>query len=81
MRLERAAARLAAALGEALPDGCELLGPAPMFRVRRKHRRRMLVKSDERGEAVAAVREAVDTLSGERSIVRGVAVAVDVDPQ
>jgi primosomal protein N' (replication factor Y) len=80
-RLERAAAMLSTALVEALPKSCELLGPAPMFRVRRKHRRRMLIKSGDRAEAVAAVREVVEGLSGERSTFREVALAVDVDPQ
>jgi primosomal protein N' (replication factor Y) len=80
-RLEEATARLSAALAAALPEGCELLGPAPMFRVRGRHRRRMLVKSGRRGEAVTAVRESVEALAAARPALRGVAVAVDVDPQ
>ena len=80
-RLEEASSKLSAALGEALPDGCELLGPAPMFRVRGRHRRRMLIKSGDRAAAVAAVGEVVDGLASGRSALRGVAIAVDVDPQ
>jgi primosomal protein N' (replication factor Y) len=71
----------AAALGEALPDGCDLLGPAPMFRVRGRHRRRLLIKSDDRAAAVAAVGDVVEMLASDRSSFRRVAVGVDVDPQ
>ena len=55
LRLDEAAASLAAALAERLPEEAELLGPAPMFRVRGRHRRRFLVKTVEREESVAAV--------------------------
>jgi len=79
-RLERAAAELGGALGPTLPDDTDLLGPAPMFRVRNRHRRRFLLKANEHEETVAAVREAVEGLSRER-LLREVAVAVDVDPQ
>jgi len=79
-RLDEAAGRLAADLGAALPAGADLLGPAPMFRVRGRYRRRLLVKSERREEAVVAVREAVEALAGER-VLRGVALGVDVDPQ
>jgi primosomal protein N' (replication factor Y) len=80
-RLEEAAARLAAALAAGLPDEADLLGPAPMFRVRGRHRRRLLVKADDREDMVAAVRTAVEGLSADRALLRQVAVAVDVDPQ
>jgi primosomal protein N' (replication factor Y) len=80
-RLEEASSRLSAALEEALPEGCELLGPAPMFRVRGRHRRRLLIKSADREGAVAAVREVVDRLAAGRSAFHRVAVGVDVDPQ
>ena len=66
---------------DALPEDCELLGPAPMFRVRGRHRRRLLIKSGDREGAVAAVREVVDRLAAERSAFRQVAIGVDVDPQ
>ena len=79
--LEAAATKLAAALGERLPEEADLLGPAPMFRVRGRYRRRLLVKADEREATVAAVREAVEGLAADRTTFREVAVAVDVDPQ
>ena len=80
LRLDEAAASLAAALAERLPEEAELLGPAPMFRVRGRHRRRFLVKTVERGESVAAVGETVERLAAGRGF-RDVAIAVDVDPQ
>jgi primosomal protein N' (replication factor Y) len=79
-RLETAAAALAADLRKGLPGGCDLLGPAPMFRVRNRHRRRILIKASERIATVAAVREAVERRAADRSL-RGVAIGVDVDPQ
>ena len=41
-----AAAAVAGELRERLPAGSELLGPAPMFRVRNRHRRRILIKAE-----------------------------------
>ena len=79
-RLDVAATRLAAALRESLPGDAELLGPAPMFRVRNRHRRRLLMKTEEREETVAAVRDAVERLAADRAF-RGIAISVDVDPQ
>jgi primosomal protein N' (replication factor Y) len=79
-RLEEASTRLGRALAESLPDDADLLGPAPMFRVRNRHRRRLLVKSTDRDAAVVAVREAVERLASE-SALREVAIGVDVDPQ
>jgi primosomal protein N' (replication factor Y) len=79
-RLEETATRLAAELGEALPEGTDLLGPAPMFRVRNRHRRRLLAKADDREGAVAAVRETVERLASDRAL-RDVALSVDVEPQ
>jgi primosomal protein N' (replication factor Y) len=80
-RLERASAQLAAALAAELPEEADLLGPAPMFRVRGRHRRRLLVKSDDRAATIAAARAAVDGLAADRAVSRDVAIAVDVDPQ
>ena len=80
-RLEQASAKLAAALAAGLPEEADLLGPAPMFRVRSRHRRRLLVKSDDRAATIAAVRAAVDGLAADRAASREVAIAVDVDPQ
>ncbi len=80
-RLDEATEKLAGGLARELPDEADLLGPAPMFRVRGRHRRRLLVKSERREATVAAVRAAVEGLSSDRAAMRGVAVGVDVDPQ
>ncbi|HVQ58073.1 MAG TPA: primosomal protein N' [Solirubrobacterales bacterium] len=79
-RMEGVAAELAAELRRTLPEDSELLGPAPMFRVRNRHRRRILIKSADREGGVAAVREAVERRAADRSL-RGIAIGVDVDPQ
>jgi len=79
-RLDQAASKLAAALAETLPGDTDLLGPAPMFRVRSKHRRRLLTKARDREATVAAIGAAVERLAGERSL-KDVAIGVDVDPQ
>jgi primosomal protein N' (replication factor Y) (superfamily II helicase) len=79
-RLEQAATGLADTLGPLLPGDTDLLGPAPMFRVRNRHRRRFLLKASDRDATVGAVRDAVERLVGDRSL-REVAVSVDVDPQ
>jgi primosomal protein N' (replication factor Y) (superfamily II helicase) len=79
-RLETIAGELAAELRQGLPRGSELLGPAPMFRVRNRHRRRILIKAGDREGAVAAVREAVERRAADRSL-RAVSIGVDVDPQ
>jgi len=79
-RLDSAAAAIAAELREALPAGSDLLGPAPMFRVRNRHRRRILIKAGDREGTVAAVREAVERRAADRSL-REVSIGVDVDPQ
>jgi primosomal protein N' (replication factor Y) len=79
-RLDRAAAELADALAATLPGDAELLGPAPMFRVRNRHRRRLLLKAAEREATIAAVRATVEDLAAGRAL-RDVAISVDVDPQ
>jgi primosomal protein N' (replication factor Y) len=79
-RLDRAARDLAEALSSILPDETDLLGPAPMFRVRNRHRRRLLLKAADREATVTAVRETVERLAADRSL-RDVAIGVDVDPQ
>jgi primosomal protein N' (replication factor Y) len=79
-RVESVAADLAVALRAALPAGSELLGPAPMFRVRNRHRRRILIKAADREGTVAAVRGVVESRAAARSL-REVAIGVDVDPQ
>jgi len=79
-RLETVAREIAAELRERLPAGSDLLGPAPMFRVRNRHRRRLLIKAAERERTVAAVREVVERRAADRSL-REISIGVDVDPQ
>ncbi len=79
-KVEEAARGVAGELRRSLPRGSELLGPAPMFRVRNRHRRRVLIKADDKGGMVAAVREVVERKVGDRSL-KDVAFGVDVDPQ
>ena len=79
-RLEAAAADLRAHLEPELASSAELLGPAPMFRVRDRHRRRLLIKAEDRAATVAAVSDVVDALARDRRL-REVALGVDVDPQ
>jgi primosomal protein N' (replication factor Y) len=79
-RLDEVAVSVASELRRSLPDGTELLGPAPMFRVRNRHRRRILIKADDREGTIAAVREVVERRAGDRSL-KDVALGVDVDPQ
>jgi primosomal protein N' (replication factor Y) len=78
--LDKAATRLAEDLRSALPDDTDMLGPAPMFRVRNRHRRRLLLKASEREATVSAVRNTVERLAGDRTL-REIAISVDVDPQ
>jgi primosomal protein N' (replication factor Y) len=80
VRVEAAATLVADELRQALPRGSELLGPAPMFRVRNRHRRRILIKAEDREGTVAAVREVVERRAADRSL-KDVAISVDVDPQ
>jgi primosomal protein N' (replication factor Y) (superfamily II helicase) len=79
-RLDRVAAKLAGSLAEALPEDTELLGPAPMFRVRNRYRRRLLTKAADRQGTIAAIRTAVEHLAADRTL-KDVAIGVDVDPQ
>jgi primosomal protein N' (replication factor Y) len=79
-RLDRAAAKLAEALAETLPEDTDLLGPAPMFRVRNRYRRRLLTKAQDREATVTAIRAAVERLAADRTF-KDVAIGVDVDPQ
>ncbi len=65
-RVQADAVSLGAALGGSLPDGCELLGPAPRFRLRGRHRRQLLLKGEEREPLVDAVRAAVESAAGRR---------------
>src|SRR5207249_7109662 len=53
-----AAERIAGALEDEIPASTQLLGPAPRFRVRGRHRRQLLLKARDRASTVAAVRTA-----------------------
>ncbi|MGZ4400768.1 MAG: replication restart helicase PriA, partial [Gaiellaceae bacterium] len=79
-RVETSAGRIQELLADRLGAGDDLLGPAPLFRLRGKHRRRLLVKSENRHRAVEAVRDGVRTAVRDR-VLREVAISVDVDPQ
>ena len=73
-----AAGEIAAAAGAA--RGATVLGPAPLFRLRGRHRSQVVIKAHDRAAAVAAVRAAVDRAANRREH-RDVAFSVDVDPQ
>jgi primosomal protein N' (replication factor Y) (superfamily II helicase) len=72
---DAAAAQLAARLGD-----LDVLGPAPLFRVTNLCRATLMVKTTMRDHAVAVIGEAVKAVASDRSL-RGVKLAVDVDPQ
>jgi primosomal protein N' (replication factor Y) len=60
--------------------GTDVLGPAPLFRLRGRERFQVVVKTTEREGAIAAVASAVEGAARDRSL-RDVAFSVDVDPQ
>jgi primosomal protein N' (replication factor Y) len=72
-----AAARLAQDLGE-VPD-TELLGPAPLFRLRNRERYQLVLKTTARADAIHAVGAAVEAAAREKTF-RDVNFSVDVDP-
>jgi primosomal protein N' (replication factor Y) len=57
-----------------------LLGPAPLFRLRNRHRTQLLIKATDRRAAIVAVGAAVDEIAP-GAARGGVSVSVDVDPQ
>jgi primosomal protein N' (replication factor Y) len=61
-------------------DDAQILGPAPLFRLQGRERSQLVVKAADRAAAVRAVRRAVETVAADRRH-KGVALAVDVDPQ
>jgi len=79
-KVDAAANAIAAELRTRLPAESELLGPAPMFRVRGRHRRRILVKAQDRAGTVAAARATVERRAADRAL-KDVSIGVDVDPQ
>ena len=58
----------------------EILGPAPLFRLRGRERRQVVVKTTERAAAIRATAAAVEAAARDRAL-RDVAFSVDVDPQ
>jgi primosomal protein N' (replication factor Y) (superfamily II helicase) len=60
--------------------GTPALGPAPLFRLRRRERAQVVVKAGDRATAVAAVGAAVDATAAAREH-RPASFSVDVDPQ
>jgi primosomal protein N' (replication factor Y) (superfamily II helicase) len=78
--VEASAETVRGLVGDRLGADDDLLGPAPLFRLRGKHRRRLVIKSERRREAVAAVRDAVASAVSDRAL-RQVSISVDVDPQ
>ncbi|MGH2941026.1 MAG: replication restart helicase PriA, partial [Solirubrobacterales bacterium] len=79
-KVDAAATAIAAEVRTRLPAESELLGPAPMFRVRGRHRRRILVKAQDRAGTVAAAGATVERRAADRSL-KDVSIGVDVDPQ
>ena len=79
-RVEGSAETVRELVADRLSADDDLLGPAPLFRLRGKHRRRLMIKSERRHETVAAVRDAVATAVRDRAL-RELAISVDVDPQ
>ena len=80
---EGAPARAAAGAVGAAVDGLartEVLGPAPLFRLRGRERFQVVVKTTERAAAVHATGAAVEAAARDRAH-REVAFSVDVDPQ
>jgi len=75
-----AGARVAEAVAAGIGPRSEILGPAPLFRLRGRERRQVVVKTQERAAAVRAVAAAVDAAARDRTL-RDVAFSVDVDPQ
>ncbi|MEJ7825452.1 MAG: primosomal protein N' [Solirubrobacteraceae bacterium] len=73
-----AAQALRAALGDI--DAAQVLGPAPLFRLRGRERAQLVIKAGDRAGAVRAAGAAVDEVAADRTR-RGVAYSVDVDPQ
>ena len=60
--------------------GVPTLGPAALFRRQERHRAQLVIRSPAREPAIAAVRQAVETVASDRE--HGAATfAVDVDPQ
>jgi len=79
-RDDDAAAAARAVAGAVAVAPASVLGPAPLFRLRGRERRQVVVKTQARRATIAAVRAAVDAAANDRAH-RAVAFSVDVDPQ
>jgi primosomal protein N' (replication factor Y) len=66
--------------GDSVARGAEVLGPAPLFRLRDRERFQVVVKARDRAAAVRAVGVAVDRAANAKPH-RRVTFSVDVDPQ
>ncbi|MDO8184572.1 primosomal protein N' [Conexibacter sp. JD483] len=60
--------------------GAQVLGPAPLFRLRGRERSQLVVKATQRRAAVQSVAAAVDAVA-RTAIGRRVSLSADVDPQ
>jgi primosomal protein N' (replication factor Y) len=74
-----AAAALAEAIAEHTSEATELLGPAPLFRLRQRERFQIVLKTTERAAAIAATGAAVDAAAKAKEN-KSVNFSVDVDP-
>jgi primosomal protein N' (replication factor Y) (superfamily II helicase) len=72
--------RIAAGIRGAVGEATEVLGPAPLFRLRGRDRWQVVVKTAERPAAVRATGAAVEAAARDRAL-RAVTLSVDVDPQ
>jgi primosomal protein N' (replication factor Y) len=77
---QRAAEAIAARASGGDQAGIAILGPAPLFRLRGKERRQIVIKATKRRTAIKAVREAVEEVAATK-IGRAASLSVDVDPQ
>jgi primosomal protein N' (replication factor Y) len=75
-----AGTRLAESIAAGLGERSEILGPAPLFRLRGRERRQIVLKTTERETAIRATAAAVEAAARDRAL-RDVAFSVDVDPQ
>jgi primosomal protein N' (replication factor Y) (superfamily II helicase) len=74
---DRAAERIRALVAQ---SGAELLGPAPLFRLKDRHRAMLLLKHRLEDDVVPELADAVQAAASDKKL-RGVSFAVDVDPQ
>ncbi len=72
--------RISVAGGGQVASQFSVLGPASLFLLRGRARSQLVIKATDRAAAIAAVGDAVDAVSADRTH-REVALSVDVDPQ